>query len=270
MKIIPARIEDGVRIDEERLALLVAEFSAHILQPDTLLLSDSQGEDRAKYDNWMDKCRAYVLHVYHERMRLEGVGKYTVNAVNLLVDYPRNEIENEFSSCMKKGHMAGLVLAQTWRLDRLFGNGSVNKAVLIASGLSRMSESFIRKAWSEYKNVAHLFAAQRLLLYIKKSIDNNKQEYADFHGLKEGSPRYLAGYFAFSLDLCTYATQKVDKRTKKPLLTEDELFMFDERLLKSALALSGNAPVPRLSSLKMSASLRERKLLGAYKANSRF
>ncbi|MFU2207791.1 hypothetical protein [Solidesulfovibrio sp. C21] len=196
----------------------------------------------------------------------------------LILDIPCDE--DERIERFKDGLLAGEILIYILRLDKAGHEGSVSKSVYIIENLKKISRSKLMKIWSEYKNVSYYYAALILLFrgaganpfeIFKKAIANGEDEHEVELGLYSF---YFYVSVNLSMYLCKWATARIEKRTRQPLLNLRDTWTVPTAFLKRAWnhceklgfskdSFGGERPMPSLTT-------EESALLESYKANQKF
>jgi hypothetical protein len=177
--------------------------------------------------------------------------------LDILRERSSMELETDAANLASRGSLAGGILLDIWRMDQEDIEGSVHKAVYLAEERHRLGHKTLRNAWTEFKPVAHFFAAREWSLAVERtSID-----ILDQPTTKAGAEAKALEFLAVADFFREYATTRKDRRTKAPVLDAKEAWALPAHI--QALA---NGHCPRIS---IPLSDEEKTVLQNYKANQR-
>ena len=144
-----------------------------------------------------------------------------------LCDSPEYEkiIENYYEN-QYKGEIAGLILVFIWRMETSnvgSGGPSVNKAIFLETNLDKrrvkgpkdknlpFNETYIRKLWSDYKSVSHLWAA-----FMQWQVVGKPMEFSPFN------VPGIWGFISLAEKFRQFGTTYIPRGQKTSILINDE------------------------------------------------
>jgi len=202
---------------------------------------------------------------------LEGVCR-------LMLDMPNDE--DERMRHFQDGLLAGEIFLYILKLDRLGQEGSVSKSVHIIENLKKISRSKLMKIWSEYKNVSYYYASMIIIFRECEKSPFDLFREAKKNGEDENKLAFDLFSFYFyvtvnlAMHLCQFATSRIEKRTRQPLLNLRETWTVPHAFLELAWnhceKLGFNKEAFGGKPLEPSLTPEENALLKSYKANQKF
>jgi hypothetical protein len=252
------------REDASKLRLCINDFEDYIRYPECLS-GDGSGI-------FFGKKLSYALNHFAD-MASEYPDfidrKFDIFEINLLRKQSCESLEQEMQERFDRGFLAGMVLAYVWKLDINGLEGSVKKSIYIVSKIENVSESYIRKIWSQYKNVSHFFAGHYILhimgkLAIPETKDPPTKECVQILDRHNEECDFLILFW--SLHFYGYSTMRIEPRTKKPLLDKSDAWTIPDELFVLAHKVNGHM-TPVVESVRWGMTEEENKALASYKSN---
>jgi hypothetical protein len=123
-----------------------------------------------------------------------------------------------------EGILAGEILLNIFRLDAYKFEGSIAKAVYLIEKSKSISRSKLMRAWGKYKNVSNYHGAMFGLINIGIYNPIERFDNAKSLGLHVEASTYaihimfFQAFINIAMWLGKMANEKIDKRTKKPLI----------------------------------------------------